>query len=201
MFFRRSLVLASLCFALVAVSVPASARQISWWDELVRLYQSQIDTAPATAQIEVGFSPEGSAERLVIKAINASTQRLRVAAYVFTSPTVVRALVEAKQRGVDVQVVVDKSSPKVKSSASALNLLVNAGIPVGVNAKYAIFHDKYIVIDEQHLQTGSFNYSRAAAKSNSENVIVIWHNPELAAAYERQWRDRFAESRPYRRSY
>lgn len=198
---RRTLVLASLCCSFLSISAPASARQLSWWDELVRLYQSQIDTAPATAQIETGFSPEGSAERLVVKAINASTQRLRVAAYVFTSPTVVRALVEAKQRGVDVQVVVDRSSPKVKSSASALNLLANAGIPVRVNEKYAIFHDKYIVVDEQHLQTGSFNYSRAAAKSNSENVIVIWHNPELAATYAQKWTERFAESRHYRRSY
>jgi len=39
----------------------------------------------------------------------------------------------------------------------------------------------YIVVDNLHTQTGSFNYSQAAARSNSENVVVMWNNPSVAA--------------------
>jgi phosphatidylserine/phosphatidylglycerophosphate/cardiolipin synthase-like enzyme len=38
-----------------------------------------------------------------------------------------------------------------------------------------------VISDGKHVQTGSFNYSQAAAKSNSENVLVVWNNPDLAA--------------------
>ncbi|MFZ4763215.1 MAG: phospholipase D family protein [Alphaproteobacteria bacterium] len=86
-------------------------------------------------------------------------------------------------------------------SRAALNALVNAGIVVKTNDHYAIHHDKYIVIDEQHVQTGSFNYSKAAASRNSENVLVIWHNPALAAAYLQHWLSRFADAAPYQPNY
>jgi phosphatidylserine/phosphatidylglycerophosphate/cardiolipin synthase-like enzyme len=51
------------------------------------------------------------------------------------------------------------------------------------------------------VQTGSFNYSKAAAKSNSENVVVIWNNPDLALSYLKHWQDRFDQGRDYRGTY
>jgi phosphatidylserine/phosphatidylglycerophosphate/cardiolipin synthase-like enzyme len=70
-----------------------------------------------------------------------------------------RALLAAKRRGVNVAVVVDDKGNRAKSSQQALNLLVNAGIPTRTIDVYAIHHDKYLVIDAEHVETGSFNYS------------------------------------------
>lgn len=187
-------------FALL-FALGAHARQPSLADELSRVIQSRTDRAPATAQIETGFSPEGSAERLVLKTIHASQKTIRLAAYSFTSPRVVRALTDARKRGVDVRVVADEKGTASKSGAAALNLLANAGIPVRTNGRYAIHHDKFIVSDGLHVQTGSFNYSQAAANANSENVLVIWHNAELAASYLRHWQSRFDEGKSYRAGY
>ncbi|MGE5650471.1 MAG: phospholipase D family protein, partial [Bacillota bacterium] len=170
-------------------------------DELSQAVQARTDKAPATPQIETGFSPDGDAERLILKVINSSTRELRLAAYSFTSPKIVQALVKAKKRGVDVRVVVDDSALKSKSGVAALNLLTNAHIPTRTNGKYAIHHDKYIIVDDQHVQTGSFNYSQAAANSNSENVIVVWHNPQLAASYARHWESRYAEGKEFNSTY
>jgi len=102
-------------------------------------------------------------------------------------------LLAAKKRGVDVRIVVDEKGNKSKASLAALNLVVNAGIPTRTISTYAIHHDKYIVSDERHVQNGSFNYSQAAAKSNSENVIVIWNNPELAASFLKHWESRYRQ--------
>ena len=51
--------------------------------------------------------------------------------------------------------------------------LVNAGIPVLIDAKHAIAHNKVMVIDDQTVITGSFNFTKAAEEHNAENLLVI----------------------------
>jgi len=146
-----------------------------------------------TQQIEIAFSPEAGAEALVVKIIGSARQSIRLAGYSFTSPTVVRGLVDAKRRGVDVKVLLDDKGNRGQSSIAAINLIVNADIPIRVVSTYAIHHDKYIVVDGKHTETGSFNYSQAAAKSNSENVLVVWDNPAVARQYLAHWESRWKQ--------
>jgi len=185
----------------LCVASAAFARQPSLFDEVSQAVRSHTDKAPASALIESAFSPDAGSEELVIKVINASQKSIRLAAYSFTSPNVVRALLAAKKRGVDVRIVVDEKGNKSKASLAALNLVANAGIPTRTISTYAIHHDKYIVSDERHVQNGSFNYSQAATKSNSENVVVIWNNPELAASFLKHWESRFSQGTDYSSSY
>lgn len=152
-------------------------------------------------QIETAFSPDGGAENLVLKVIDSSQQRLQLAAYSFTSPRIANALIRAKRRGVDVAVLVDEKGNKGKANHAALNLLVNAGITTRTISRYAIHHDKYIIADSLNVQTGSFNYSGAAAKSNSENVIVIWNQPNVASSYRKHWASRWADGDAYNSDY
>jgi phosphatidylserine/phosphatidylglycerophosphate/cardiolipin synthase-like enzyme len=157
--------------------------------------------SPDIELIESAFSPDEGSEELVLKVINSSEHSIRLAAYSFTSPPIVKALLSAKMRGIDVRVVVDERGNKGKASIAALNLLVNANIPTRTISVYAIHHDKYIVSDERHVQNGSFNYSQAAAKSNSENVIVIWNNPDLAATFSKHWLSRWEQGTDFKSTY
>ncbi len=156
-----------------------------------------------TQSIEVGFSPEGSAERLVEKTIDSAQRSIRLAAYSFTSPEVVRGLINAKRRGVDVAVVADAKAniSEGGKGAHALSALVAAGIPVRVVSVYPIHHDKFVVTDGANVQTGSFNYSRAAADRNSENALLIRNNPDLAARYLAHWQDRWAKGQDFNPRY
>lgn len=154
-----------------------------------------------SGQIESAFSPDGGAEKLVLKVIDNSDQSLKLAAYSFTSANVVTALIRAKRRGVAVEVLVDEKTNKGKASHAAMNLLVNAGIPTRTISRYAIHHDKYIIADSMNVQTGSFNYSGAAAKSNSENVIVIWNQPNVASSYGKHWDARWSDGIAYTSDY
>lgn len=156
---------------------------------------------PSGQVIDVAFSPEAGGEDLVVKAIASARSNIGVAAYSFTSPVVAKALLNAKRRGVDVRVVVDENGNRSKASLAALNLLANAQIPTRTISRYAIHHDKYMVIDKMTVQTGSFNYSKAAAKSNSENVMVIWNNPDVALSYLKHWQNRFDQGKPYKPEY
>ncbi len=152
-------------------------------------------------QIEVASSPEAGAEALVLKAINSSMRYIRLAGYSFTSPAVVKALLAAKRRGVDVKVLIDDKGNRGTANIAAMNLITGAEIPLRVISSYAIFHDKYIVVDGRHTQTGSFNFSQAAASSNSENVIVIWNNPAVAGQYFKQWESRWAKGTAVEQRY
>lgn len=143
----------------------------------------------------VGFSPPSetaSAESVVLQAIADAKKSLRVAAYSFTSKTIAGALVEAKNRGVDVQVVMDKSQRTGKYSSATF--LANQGVPVRINSRYAIMHNKFIVVDEMSVQTGSFNYTLAAANRNAENVIYLKNTKELAKVYSNEWQKLWKES-------
>jgi phosphatidylserine/phosphatidylglycerophosphate/cardiolipin synthase-like enzyme len=98
-----------------------------------------------------------------------------------------------------VQVVVDKSQKTEKYTSATF--LANSGIPVRIDSQHAIAHNKIIVIDQMHVETGSFNYTAAAAKKNAENAIVIWNNPELAKIYLANWREHWNHSEEYRGRY
>jgi phosphatidylserine/phosphatidylglycerophosphate/cardiolipin synthase-like enzyme len=163
--------------------------------------KARVNDIPAGQAIDVAFSPDAGSEELVVKVIASARSNIGVAAYSFTSPVVAKALLNAKKRGVDVRVVVDENGNRSKASLAALNLIASAGIPTRTISRYAIHHDKYMVVDKVTVQTGSFNYSKAAAKSNSENVIVIWNNPDLALTYLKHWQDRYDQGRPYAPAY
>ena len=100
---------------------------------------------------------------------------------------------DAKRRGVDVKVLLDDKGNRSQASVAVMNLLVGAGIPLRVVSAYAIHYDKYVVVGGKHIQTGSFDYSQAAARSNSENVLVIWDNPAVAGRYLAHWESRWRQ--------
>ncbi|WP_218961706.1 phospholipase D family nuclease [Erwinia amylovora] len=153
------------------------------------------------ASIDVGFSPEGSALQLVLRTLDDARESIRLMGYSFTSPEVVKSLVAAKRRGVDVRVVVDDKGNHSRASQSAMNVVVNAGIPLRTNGQYKIMHDKVIITDGQNVELGSFNYSRAAAESNSENALVVWGVPALAQSYLTHWQSRWASGTDWTPSY
>lgn len=167
--------------------------------------ESGSTVVPATGQIEYAFSPRAGAEALVLKVIRSSRRDLRMMAYSFTSASITKALLDAKHRGVDVRLVVDyKQNVQADRSGKAragLSALANAGIPVRTVDSFSIFHDKVAIADSATVQTGSFNYTQAAAKSNSENVIVMWNNPQLANGYLAHWESRWRMGRPFAASY
>jgi phosphatidylserine/phosphatidylglycerophosphate/cardiolipin synthase-like enzyme len=148
--------------------------------------------------IEAAFSPDGGATGLVVKVIESARQEIRLAAFSFTDPTIAQALVAAHRRGVDVKVVLDKSQRSERYTSATF--LANAGIPVRINSRYPLMHQKFLCADRQHVQQGSFNYTKGGAR-NAENVVVVWSNDSLARAFLAKWDTYWMESAPYDARY
>lgn len=162
-------------------------------------------TVPATGTMEAAFSPNEGAEELVVKTIDSAHRSIRMLSYSFTSAPIVQALIRAKRRGVDVALVADYKEnvdeDRSGKARAALSTLADAGAHVRTISVYPIHHDKSIVVDEKTVETGSFNYSAAAAHRNSENVLVVWDNPNLAAVYLSHWNRNWQQGIDYHAGY
>lgn len=146
-------------------------------------------------KIRVYFTPGHTVETAIADEIGTAKREIRVQAYSFTNPIIVQALADAKARGVNVIVVLDKSNRTQKYSAA--DFTSNAGIETLIDDKHAIAHNKVMIIDDQIVITGSYNFTRAAEKSNAENLVIIESGP-IARKYLQNWQKHRGHSQPYR---
>lgn len=151
-------------------------------------------TAAPTRNWQVYFSPKGGCTDAVVTALAQARTNVLVQAYSFTSAPIAKALADAHKRGVQVQVVLDKSQRTEKYSSATF--LRNNGIPTFIDAKHAIAHNKVMVIDGRTVITGSFNFTKAAESSNAENLLII-EDQALAARYAANWQAHQAHSEAY----
>lgn len=154
---------------------------------------------PIGNSYKLGYSPAGQSLKIIIDAIEEAEVSILVAAYSFTSKPIATALLAVHKRGVQVQVVADAKANRGQYTATTF--LANQGVPVRLNSKYAIMHHKFMIIDGKHVQTGSFNYSAAAASRNAENVLLLLNVPELAEEYMREWQLLWDKGEPLKAAY
>lgn len=155
-------------------------------------------TAPTLAQAEImaedAFSPDHGATSLVVKTVQSARHDICVAAYLLTSYPVANALIRAHQKGVAVKVVMDREQSNW-AEGSLAGYLAGNGVPVRLNGNYDNMHDKFMVIDADTVELGSFNYTRTAEHKNAENVLVLRQAPAIAADYRRQCEILWGEGR------
>lgn len=149
--------------------------------------------------IDVAFSPNQGSLDLVLRSINSAQKSICMATYSFTSKPVAGALLAAQKRGVAIKIVSDAKANSDRYTATTF--LANHGINVRLNGNYPIMHNKFIVIDNQTVETGSFNYSAAAANKNAENVLVLWNQPDIANKYNTECNRLYNEARPLVKNY
>jgi len=159
-----------------------------------------VAVSASAAQIEACFSPPlpGGCDpaTVVVQAIDGARKTVFVQMYALTSRQIVSALVNAKRRGVDVRVIVDRRQlDEDRSDTNAVARLASGGVPVLVDTVSGLMHNKIMIVDGATVITGSFNYTWSAEHRNAENLLVI-HDPAFAAEYTQNWNARAARSRP-----
>ncbi len=149
------------------------------------------------ARVSTCFTPAQACAESIAAKINEARSIIRVQAYGFTSPPILSALASAKERGLDVAAILDKSNDRSgkKDRYSGATFVAHAGIPVFIDYQPAIAHNKIIIIDRHLVITGSYNFTRRAER-NAENVTFI-DSPEVASRFLSNWNVRRAASRVY----
>lgn len=73
-------------------------------------------SASISTQTEVWFSPQGGARDAILESIAGAKKEIHVGAYKLEDKIIAQALVDAKDRGVEVSIILDKKKSKYKTS-------------------------------------------------------------------------------------
>lgn len=141
----------------------------------------------------VYFSPKGGCTDAIVEQINKVKSHLFIQAYTFTSTAILEALIAAKERKVMILVILDKFNSE--ANGSLFPELIKADIPVWLDSKHRCAHNKIMILDDVVI-TGSFNFTVQAENSNAENMLII-ENHDMAMAYLKNWQDHQAHSVQY----
>jgi phosphatidylserine/phosphatidylglycerophosphate/cardiolipin synthase-like enzyme len=125
------------------------------------------------ANIETYYAPENLPGDRLVTLYDHARRYIYVAVYTITFPPIVKALIEAKKRGVDVRVITDRGQGNDQKQQRALVLLHSAGIPIRVNQHDGLMHLKQVAIDDEINTTGSMNQTTSGHRYNDERLDVI----------------------------
>jgi phosphatidylserine/phosphatidylglycerophosphate/cardiolipin synthase-like enzyme len=136
---------------------------------------TQISTK-ATAKVVAYF--QNDCEAAVIKEINLARKEIQLAIYTFTRPSIYKALAKAQRRNVKVEVKYDGEVGEWEYMQKAIDYMEKAGVEcteiLPIKGKTGKMHDKYLIVDQKVVITGSYNYTTAATNLNYENLVVIY---------------------------
>lgn len=152
------------------------------------------DTFLPNAYYQVCFTPNTNCTAKIVRAIKEARRSILVQAYSFTSRPIIKALASAKYRGIDVKILLDKSLIiNGNQYYSPISYFQSQNIWIGIDYLPVVAHNKVIIVDDNTVITGSFNFTRAAQRDNTENVLII-HDFKLAQKYTDNWYKRAKRS-------
>ncbi|MBQ8255674.1 MAG: phospholipase D family protein [Alphaproteobacteria bacterium] len=141
--------------------------------------------------IRIYFTPGTDCEDNIVAEIE-KAKKIDIAVYSITNRKIVDAILAAHKRGAVVRVITDRAMAGNKYSLD--EELAAAGIPVVIHKKHKIMHNKYAIVDGKTIVTGSYNWTKNATQSNSENCLFFQQpNKEYSVHFEKLW-DLYADA-------
>ena len=137
------------------------------------------------SSVNTYFSPDNVPRDVIISQIEKSKKSIEVVTDSFTDPTIADALIQAAHRGVKVAVILDKRETTDMNSQAYF--LMHKNIPVFLENHDRHLRDKFIVIDNSAVLTGSYSYTFDDPPRDSENLILISNAPDVAHRYDSIW--------------
>lgn len=137
---------------------------------------------PATSTTLVFFTPDDNVRDELVQLINQESEAIRIAVFVITDAEIARALLDARERGIKIELVTDAGC--LKERANKINQLCDRGCSVYIyNPSYckqtgsSIMHHKFALFSNNAgkllVWTGSYNFTKAASSHNQENALIL----------------------------
>ena len=141
-------------------------------------------TMTVRPEMTVCFSRTEDCASIIEYLIGRANLSVYVAVYVFTNPSLADALVNAKDRGVRVIVIVERNNENV--TGSQVGYLRSRGVEVVLDENPYLMHHKFAIIDGEFVIVGSYNWSLAAENRNDESLMVI-RDRAIASEFEEEF--------------
>jgi phosphatidylserine/phosphatidylglycerophosphate/cardiolipin synthase-like enzyme len=174
-----------LCLNVQAAQNPSIDNSNSYLSQPATLYAQPSNSTPTV--VESYLTPYDNAEGRLIAFLDQAQHSCYVASYSITNKNIVNELIQLHNRGVDVQVISDKSQSTGHSEQAALAALLVNHIPVfvGKSIDNALIHVKFCVIDNRYVEDGSYNYTASA--NHQDNILNFTDSKQRAAQFLAYW--------------
>ena len=162
---------------------------LDWLEELMKLLQNQGAAETELLSPESHFSPSEGCPQRIMQLLSAARTDLDICVFMITDDRLAEAILEAHARGVAVRIITDNE--KAFDLGSDVERLQAAGVQLKVDQTPFHMHHKFALVDRQLLLTGSYNWTRGAARDNLENFIVTSERrlvEPFLEVFERLWR-------------
>ncbi len=116
------------------------------------------------------FSPGDACRNVIINQINSAINQLNICVFTISDDSITNAIITSHKRGTQIRIITDND--KSHDEGSDIEQIARAGISVKMDRTPNHMHHKFMVTDEKALITGSYNWTRSAAKFNQENIIL-----------------------------
>ncbi len=143
--------------------------------------------------IEVYFAPEDEVISQVVAEVNDAESTIRFMAFSFTENELGDAVLARAADGITVQGVFETVGSE--TVYSEMTRFYCAGLEVRQDGNPYVLHHKVMIMDDDTVVLGSFNFSDSAAESNDENLMIV-HDPAVTALYIAEYELRFAQGSP-----
>ena len=136
---------------------------------------------PISAKTRVYFSLYDDPESVIIEHLAKAEESIYIAMYYFTDSQLAREVVKAKNRGVELKIYLDSS--QIHAQYSKARFIINEGLEnIRISSNRNLMHNKFAIIDNTIVLTGSYNWTASASERNDENLLVI-DDEEIVTRY------------------
>ncbi|MCC6485874.1 MAG: DUF1669 domain-containing protein [Candidatus Hydrogenedentes bacterium] len=148
-----------------------------------------------TPHIAVYFAPApletpGGVDDALLTFLQGAKKSLFCAFYELQWNEAAKVLITQHRAGVAVKIVSDSDY----AAREAVQLCMDAGIPVVVDKRNAFMHNKFCVADGERVWTGSTNVTQNCLYRNDNNALMI-ASPQIAANYSAEFGEMFADGK------
>jgi phosphatidylserine/phosphatidylglycerophosphate/cardiolipin synthase-like enzyme len=95
--------------------------------------------------------------------------------------------------GTQVRIITDDG--KIFDKGSDIYSLDRMGIKIKIDSFRSLMHHKFVLIDNQKLLTGSYNWTRTGSDINNENVLITTKK-SIVKAYKHEFKRLWKTMKP-----
>ncbi len=133
----------------------------------------------------------GGIDAMLAAAIDAARVSLDIAVFELNNPLLTEAILAAAGRGLRVRVVTDDEHG-LRASDGLMGRLQAAGVPLVDDARSALMHNKFVIIDGSSVWTGSMNLTVNGVDRHNNNLLQL-RQAEVARRYQAEFDEMFGQ--------
>ena len=149
---------------------------------------------PSREASDVFFSPGEACRHAIISQIQGATTQLQICVFTISDDIITNALLSCHKKGVNIRLITDNE--KSYDEGSDIAQIAGAGVAVKMDTSPNHMHHKFMLVDQRVVLTGSYNWTRSAARYNHENVLVT-KDPGVIKSFSKEFVQLWEEMEEY----